>query len=148
MTSLANVARRRIRKVLVPHIENRGFVGKHPNFQRVEGDRLHLLAIVYDKHGGGFALEFARTTPGPFDAPWGETVPQCELEIGHTPPETRARLVRTTGGSGVYEDFFRFDRRGMDETACGLLIEDAVGKFEQVDEWLRSGKKGENIAAY
>ncbi len=148
MTSPAKQVRRRIRAALVPHIESYGFVGKYPAFQRVEEGQLHLLAIVYDKYGGGFVLEFGRMAPGPFEAPWGDTVPQAELEIGHAPLNSRARLVRTTQGNGLYEDFFRFDEPGMDAAGCARLVDEVVGKFGQVDEWLRGGAKGENVAAY
>lgn len=148
MSSPAKFARRAIRAVLEPHLEQEGFGGKYPHFQRVEGDDLHLLSIVHDKYGGGFVLEFARMAPGPFETPWGEVVPQPELEIGHAPLDSRARLVRTTKGGASYEDFFRYDGSDFDAAAATLLLEGVVERFSQVNEWLRDGVVRANVSPF
>lgn len=148
VSSAAKLARSAMRKVLEPHLAREGFVGKYPHFQRVEGDVLHLLSVVHDKYGGGFVLEFARMAPGPLATTWGQIVPQADLEIGYAPPDSRARLVRTEGGGGLYEDFFRYDEPGVDAAACRVLLDSVVDKFSQVNDWLRDGVVGANVSPF
>ncbi len=140
--------RNAIRKKLEPHLDTEGFVGRYPHFRRLEGGMLHVLSIVHDKWGGGFVLEFGHHPPGPLHTSWGTVVEEPDIEIGYVPPDKRARLVATQSGQGTYEDFFRYDDIADQRDACEALVDRVIGLFPQVDDWLRTGEVGPNIAAF
>ncbi|MEM6484880.1 MAG: DUF4304 domain-containing protein [Pseudomonadota bacterium] len=137
-----------IKTILEPHLSGEGFTGKYPHFQRIEKGRLHLLSVVHDQYGGGFVLEFAQVHPGPFQAPWGAIIPQVKLNTSYTAPDARARLVNTARGQGTYDDFFRYDDGAMDRNACETLVSRVVSHFPQINDWLRAGEAGQNIATF
>lgn len=137
-----------MRDVFEPHLKTEGFVGKHPHYRRHEGTTLHLLSVIYDKTGGGFAFEFANHPPGTLKTSWGTEVPEEELDVGYADLGERARLVRTTRGQGTYDDFFRYDSFSGDKQACADLVATAVDMFPQVNDWLRTKRAGPNIVAF
>ena len=136
------------KKVLEPFLADQGFQGKHPHFQRREGDTLHLLSVIYDKWGGGLVLEFARHAAGDLHTAWGEIVPEAKLEIGYCPADTRARLVASDSGQGRYEDFFRYEQFAEDREQCEQLMSRLLALFDQVDTWLREERVGKNISPF
>lgn len=134
-----------LKRALVPRLESEGFVGRFPEFRRTENGELHLLSVQFDKHGGGFFLELAKHPPGDLETSWGETVPERELTVAHTPIENRARLQRNGHQHSLSEDWFRFDELPANELEG--LVRDVIGLFPQVDEWLRTGRAGPNVSA-
>jgi hypothetical protein len=137
-----------MKKLFEPFLATEGFTGKYPHFQRKESDDLQLLSVIYDKWGGGFVLEFAHHPTGTLHTSWGTSVPEEEIDVAYTSPSTRARLVRTNRGQGVYKDFLRYEKIADDREECEALVSGVVALFPQVNEWLRDGHVGPNISPF
>lgn len=52
-----------LQETLVPALRARGFSGRLPHFRRPGAERIDLLAIQFDKYGGGFVVEIAKCPP-------------------------------------------------------------------------------------
>lgn len=139
------IARRILKRDLVPAMESAGFKGRFPNFQRREGGRLHLLAVEFDKHGGGFFLELACRPAGDFEAPWGEIVAESDLTVAHTPVEDRARLQQIGQRNSLSEHWFRYEN--LPEADIEKLVGHVSSLLDQVNDWLREKRVGTNLSA-
>lgn len=137
-----------IKKLLEPVLLAEGFTGKYPHFQRKEGGKLQLLSLLYDKWGGGFVLEFACHATGDLETAWGEVIPEANIEIGYTAPSSRARLVNSDSGQGLYEDFFRYEQFADNREQCEQLVSRVVELLPQVNAWLRNNQVGGNITPF
>ena len=104
------IARRVLKRDLVPVLEAEGFKGKFPDFQRLENGDVHLLSIEFDKYGGGFFLEFACQPRGDLETSWGEVVLENDLTVAHANLEHRARLQRIGKSNSLREDWFRYEK--------------------------------------
>jgi hypothetical protein len=134
-----------LKAILVPCLAARGFAGYMPDFMRREGATLHLLAVEYDKWGGGLFLEFAAHPAGDMSMSWGEVVPEADLTVAHTPVDARARLQETGSSSSTSDLWFRYE--GLDEAGCRSLVAHIADLLPQVDAWLREHEVGPNISA-
>jgi hypothetical protein len=138
--------RNALKRTLIPYLESEGFGGKFPDFQRKEKDVLHLLSVHFDKHGGGFYLEFAKHPVGDKKTSWGEIVPEQKLNVAYAPAEDRARLQENANPNSLREDWFRFDN--LSESEIEALVKRVIALFTQVNDWLRDKKVGKNISAF
>ena len=138
------IARRILKRDLVPALEVEGFSGRFPDFQRRENDDLHLLSIEFDKNGGGFFLEFTRHPPGDLETSWGEVVAESDLTVAHTHFESRARLQQNGQRNSLSEDWFRYD--ALSETEIEELVRHVVSLVSQINDWLRENSVGQNIS--
>lgn len=125
-----------------------GFNVRYPCFQRKRDSRLDLVNFEHDKWGGGFFLEFAIHDAGDLQTSWGEIVPEAEIEVAHTDPATRARLLATRKPSNTPKDYFRYDTFADEREKCDALIENLVGLLPQVFDWFEEGTVGPNIAPF
>ena len=125
-----------------------GFSVRYPYFQRERDGCLELVNLVNDKWGGGFFLEFAKCDTGDLQTAWGEIVPEAEIEVAHTDPATRARLLATTRSSGSRNDYFRFESFADDRAKCDDLVKELIDLLPQVLAWLEDGTIGPNISPY
>jgi len=126
-TNQSRLVRRVLKKTLVPVFEDEGFQGKFTEFQRHEKGELHLLSVTFDKHGGGFFLEFAKHPMGDLKTDWGEVILERELTVAHAPFDSRARLQQRGHPNSLSEDWFRFEdlcEKGGRSAgpACGSLV--------------------------
>lgn len=137
-------ARMILKRTLVPELESAGFQGKFPEFRRIEGGELQLLSIVFDKNGGGFFLEFSKSSPGDMETSWGEVVPERELTVAHTPVESRARLQQKGDRNSLSEDWFRYEKLSANE--LDRLVLHVVDLLPQISDWLREKRVGQNIS--
>jgi len=138
------IARRLLKKSLAPKLGAEGFQGKFPNFQRLENGELHLLSVEFDKHGGGFFLEFTRRPSGSMETSWSEVIPERELTVAHTRIESRARLQQNGHPNSLSEDWFRYENLSEDEIEK-LILHVAI-LLPQVNDWLRKNVVGQNIS--
>lgn len=137
--------RNAMKKALVPYLKAEGFNGKFPSFQRKEKQLLHLLTVQFDKHGGGFFLEFAIHPEGDLKTSWGEIVPENKLDVAYAPIEDRARLQENGKPNSLRDDWFRYENLSEDELET--LVKHVIGLFPQVNNWLRNKRVGKNISA-
>ena len=125
-----------------------GFCIRYPYFQRERDGRLELVNFEHDKWGGGFFLEFAKCDVGDLQTSWGEIVPEASIDVAHTNPGARARLLATTNPSGSRKDYFRYDSFADDREECDVLVEKLVSLLPQVLKWFENGAIGPNVAPF
>ncbi len=56
-------------KIVVPELVNIGFTGTFPNFRRKQESLLSFVSFQFNKYGGSFVVEFARTNDIDKDLP-------------------------------------------------------------------------------
>lgn len=134
-----------LKRILVPELEAFGFEGQFPEFKRAVGERLQLLSVQFDKHGGGFFLEFANHPPGDLTTSWGEVVTEADITLAHTPIERRARLQRHGHQNSLSEDWFRYEDPSLPEVED--LVRSVCALLPQVEAWLQGQRIGPNISA-
>ena len=139
------VARKILKKHLVPTLKTEGFHGTFPDFQRHEDGNLHLLSVVFDKNGGGFFLEFSRHPSGDFESSWGDVISEKDLTVAHTPFESRARLQQNGHQNSLSEDWFRYEK--MSESQIETVVHYVSSLLNQVNDWLRENRVGRNVSA-
>ncbi len=76
-------------EIVVPVLRQKGFVGSLPYFRRVRGKELDLLAFQFDKYGGGFVIEIAKTRNEPFRTSWGSLIIPKKIKTWDVPNRRR-----------------------------------------------------------
>ena len=104
---------------VVPALRERGFKGSLPHFRRLRTDRVDLLTIQFDKHGGGFVVEISQCAVEGVTTHWGKHVPASKVTAWDLHPDQRLRL-KLRDGSGT-DSWFRFDRDEYSEVASQVL---------------------------
>jgi hypothetical protein len=111
-----------LREVVVPMLRAEGFRGSIPHFRRPSATGIDLLTFQFDRWGGGFVVEIARSPIEGVTTHWGALVPPSKVTAQDLRPENRLRL-KPQAGSGR-EDWFRFDdgncRAAAQQVACLL----------------------------
>lgn len=125
-----------------------GFTVRYPHFQRKRDGRLELVNLEHDKWGGGFFLEFATCDAGALHTSWGEIVPEEKIEVAHTDPLGRARLLAATNTDGSRADYFRFESFADDRAKCDDLVKHVVSLLPQLLAWFEHGTVGPNVASF
>ena len=145
---MATTLRASTKRLLEPAFEELGFIVRYPSFRRKRDDRLELVILQHDKWGGGFFLEFAKFDSGDLHTSWGEIVPEAEIEVGHTDPATRARLLATPDKNGSPDCYFRYESFAKDRTKCDELVKQVIELLPQITAWFERGEVGPNIASF
>ncbi len=121
-----------LREIFVSALRARGFRGSLPHFRRPCHDRIDLLTVQFDRHGGGFVIEIARCSPDGTTLSWGEAITPGRVTAHDISPSGRHRLGSPMPG----EDgrWFRFD----DGTSTTIVAKDATSMLEEADLWWNS----------
>jgi len=144
MPSKDRKMRRILRKIFGDFLQQQSFIGRFPNYRRIEDNTLHLLSFQFDTYGGAFFLELATHPAESLQVSWRRPIPVEELTAAHLPPETRVRLQAKANRHSLPEDWFRFDSF-TDEYDFIQLAEHVKTLFPQVNDWLREKREGINI---
>ena len=145
---MASRIRASIKKLFEPEMIELGFSARYPYFQRKRDGRLELVNVVHDKWGGGLFLEFAVLVAGDLKTSWGEVVPEADIEVAHTDPSTRARLMAVAADADSRNKCFRYEAFADDRKQCDDLINRLVELLPQVVGWLDRGEIGPNIVPF
>ncbi|HSQ30426.1 MAG TPA: DUF4304 domain-containing protein [Gemmatimonadaceae bacterium] len=109
-----------LRRVLVPELRRRGFVGSFPHFRRVRPTRIDLLTVQFSRWGGEFVVEIAHAPPTGVTMHWGEVVPPTKVTAHDVMPRRR---LGTSPGQDDY--WFKFaearEPATFDQVAAQLL---------------------------
>ena len=74
-------------------IQEFGFFGTFPHYQRKSSGMLHLLSVQFDKDGfERFVVELGVLPLGDFETSWGEVVAEDRLDVAYVGFESRFRL--------------------------------------------------------
>jgi hypothetical protein len=123
-----------LKELVVPALRALGFMGSLPHFRRVSGDSLDLLTFQFDKWGGGFVIEIARSLDKPVTTYWGKVVSPTKLTAHDLHADQRFR-IQPRAGSGV-DAWFRFDDGRVDEVAKEVLA-----NLPRAEAWWREKRQ-------
>lgn len=118
-----------LKKVFVPSLRALGFKGSFPDFRRIGSDRIDLLTVQFDRHGGGFIIEVSRCPPNGITTSWGKQIPSNQVTAWDQHPNQRHRLGSPK--PGVDGHWFRFD----DGTPTDVVANQATLFLEEADRW-------------
>jgi len=118
-----------LKNLFVPVIRRHGFKGSMPHFRRPTEDRINLLTVRFDRHGGGFVIEVSNCSPEGTTTPWGKHIPPNRVSAWDVYPPNRPRLGSSSPGED--DHWFRFD----DGTSTDEIAKLAVAYFERADQW-------------
>jgi hypothetical protein len=117
-----------LQRLVVPVLRKRGFTGSLPHLRRVANDRIDLLTFQFDKWGGGFVVEVAKSDADGVTMSWGETIPPARIKAHDVHPKMRLRL----GAAGPGEDhWFRYDTGDTVEA----VAQEVVARLAQAEAW-------------
>ena len=117
-----------LRTILMPVLRQRGFTGSFPHLRRIARDRIDLVSFQFDKWGGGFVVEVARSLADGVTTHWGEKIAPGRVKAQDLHPHERLRL-RPKGSRD--DHWFRFDA-GQPVDA---VARDVVSCLEQAEVW-------------
>jgi hypothetical protein len=114
-----------LKRLFVPALRERGFKGSLPHFRRLGKDRIDLLTVQFDRHGGGFVIEISRCAPEGLTTSWGKQIPPNKVTARDM--DERWRLGSGSTRRGEADHWFRFDdgmpTDGVADSATCLLAE-------------------------
>jgi hypothetical protein len=122
-----------LREKVVPVLRARGFKGSLPHFRRILPERVDLLTVQFDRHGGGFVVEVSRCSPTGITTSWGKHIPATQATAHDLPPDKRHRLGSPNPGRDGR--WFRFD----EGTSVLAVAESLLGHIEEAEGWWASG---------
>ncbi len=128
-----------LRETVVPVLRSKGFQGSLPHFRRFVPGAIDLLTLQFDKWGGGFVVEIARSPDTGITHPWGKHVPPKKVTACDLPFEQRLRIQPGSGSST--DDWFRFDNGSVERTA-----RDVLKHLDAMESWWQSQAKHEKEA--
>ncbi|AUT64269.1 DUF4304 domain-containing protein [Paraburkholderia terrae] len=109
---------RALKARFVPALRQLGFKGSLPHFRRQRDDRIDLLTVQFDRHGGGFIVELSQCGVEGITTHWGKFVSASTVTAHDLHPSQRHRL----GSPEPNKDhWFRFDD-GTQPTAVADLL--------------------------
>jgi hypothetical protein len=121
-----------LKEKVVPVLRARGFTGSLPHFRRILEDRVDLLTVQFDRHGGGFVVEISRCDPGGVTTAWGKHIPAAKARAHDLHPDERHRLGSPR--PGMDGRWFRFEGAMAAATAARSVL----GHLEEAETWWAS----------
>jgi hypothetical protein len=119
MSDLRHAMEEEIKVLVLPVLRASGFKGSFPHYRRAVEDGIDLLTFQFDRHGGGFVVEIARSPGDGITTPWGERVLPNKVTAWDLHPDMRYRIQPRSGGGT--DSWFRFDRGNVKQAAKQLL---------------------------
>lgn len=120
-----------MKRTAVPILRELGFKGTFPQFRRVAGTRIDLLAFQFSQWGGQFVVEIGSfSSTGHVMAGTGELIPPAEVRLKHLP-----RHLRLGSTPDHRDHWFNFDGGDYDEVAASVL---PYISGQAVEWWARS----------
>lgn len=129
-----------LKESVVPKLREKGFKGSLPHFRRILETEIHLLTFQFDRYGGGFVIELAKTENKPFETPWGKKIETSKLTAHDFYKRIRIHPQGTLRSSTT-DDWFRYDK-----TSFGLksiykeVTEQVLSQFELIEEQFLNGQ--------
>ena len=122
-----------LKEKFVPVLRAREFKGSLPHFRRILSDRVDLLTVQFDRHGGGFVVEISRCEPSGVTTAWGKHIPAVKATAHDLHPDRRHRLGSPRPGTDGR--WFRFD----DGTSAASVANSLLSHIEEAEKWWASG---------
>src|SRR3989442_4690923 len=121
-----------LKETLVPALRARGFKGSLPHFRRIGEERVDLLTVQFDRHGGGFIVEISRCGSTGVTTAWGQHIPATKGTAHdlHTDKRHRPGSPRP----GIDGRQVRFDYRTPNPAVSKSLID----HLAEAGKWVMS----------
>ncbi len=132
-----------LKRAFIPAMRKRGFRGSAPHFRRIRGDAIELLAIRFNRDGGGFFLEVARCeidrlVDASGSPQWPGNVTAWAVAMARLGPHARIRNPRCHLESSDFPGWAQrpdgIAVRDLDVARGAREAEDALSDIE---EWYR-----------
>ncbi|ACC71564.1 DUF4304 domain-containing protein [Paraburkholderia phymatum] len=122
---------RALKARFVPALRQLGFKGALPHFRRLRDDRVDLLTVQFDRHGGGFVVELSQCGAEGITTHWGKFISANTVTAHDLHPSQRHRL----GSPGPNIDhWFRFD----DGTLPRAVADSLCTHIDEAERWWAS----------
>lgn len=128
MSDLRQTMDAELKAVVVPKLRDGGFKGSFPHFRRKTEQGVDLLTFQFDRYGGGFVIEIARSALDGITPPWGKHIPANKVTAWDLHPNERKRIQPVTGGGT--DSWFRYDSSG-----CKQVAQQVLGKLDEAEAW-------------
>ena len=122
-----------LKRDVLPVLRAKGFKGTFPHFRRIGKSAIDLLTFQFDKQGGAFVIEIARSPLEGIVTHWGQVIPAGKVKAWDVHPDRRRRIKTADGHST--ESWFRFDAKPTDRIialVCERLASDGLWKDLEV----------------
>jgi len=119
-----------LKALVVPALRDAGFKGSMPHFRRTSSEAVDLLTFQFDKWGGGFVIEIARSAPDGFTTPWGKHILPSKVTAHDLYPNQRLR-IQPAAGSGT-DSWFRFE-----DGQTRIVAQQVVDALPRAESWWR-----------
>ncbi len=68
-----------LKRIVLPALREKGFTGTLPHLRKITPSEIHLISFQFNKYGGGFVVEIAKTKNEPFRTRSGEIIEPKKL---------------------------------------------------------------------
>ncbi|WP_211620844.1 DUF4304 domain-containing protein [Paraburkholderia domus] len=112
----------------VPALRQLGFKGSLPHFRRQRDNRIDLLTVQFDRHGGRFVVELSQCAVEGITTHWRKFISATTVTAHDLHPNQRHRL----GSLGPNTDhWFRFD----DGTSPMAVADSLCAYIDEAERW-------------
>ena len=108
-----------LKQVVQPHLRSMGFVGAFPHYRRTTEAHIDLLTFQFDRYGGGFVVEVARSPVDGVVRANGTRIAPTKVTAWDVNPQYRNR-VQERPGPGT-NSWFRYDTGKLMLAASSVL---------------------------
>jgi hypothetical protein len=93
-----------LKKIVVPYLRERGFIGSLPHFRRKNETNIDLITFQFNRWGGSFVVELATCPKAGVTTYWGEQIPSNKVKA-HDITERFRLGAETKDEDGIWFDF-------------------------------------------
>jgi hypothetical protein len=140
-------ARKKMNKALtatvIPKLREIGFKGSFPHFRRVTQIEVHLITFQFDRNGGGFVIEIAKSPNQPFKTSWGAIIEPNKLTAHDLNKRTRIHPKGLLKNSAT-DDWFRYDKlQSLFGNKYSKVAKQVLKQIELIEELFKGDLEGE-----
>ena len=112
MSEARNSMNSAIQKYVLPVLRDKGFKGSFPHFRRILKEEIHLITFQFDKNGGAFVIELAKTDNQPLQTAWETLIEPSKITAHDLTDRIRLHPNGILKNSST-DEWFRYDRKSF-----------------------------------
>lgn len=129
-----------LKENVVPKLREKGFKGSLPHFRRILDKEVHLLTFQFDRNGGGFVIELAKTENKTFESPSGVKIQPNKL-TAHDLNERIRIHPKGISETSLTDSWFRYDRFSIGlKNIYKKVSEQVLNQLDLIEEQFLNGK--------
>lgn len=122
-----------LKTIVVPKLRELGFKGSLPHFRRILDSEVHLITFQFDKYGGGFVIELAKTKNKEFQTYWGKKIKPNKFTAYDINNRTRIHPKGKLSTS-TPESWFRYDKRILAGNIYTKVANQVLDQIELIEK--------------